>query len=174
MPPTTLPDSLLRLSQDHIDLRLALNVLEGEVDAVAQYHEPDGALLGNSVQYLANFFAGGHHAVEEMIQAALLTRAPADAAKAAEWIGEHSAIVARAGDLTMMVRNLFIDTPKWRVPFCGTARAFIVMKRNHFSGEENSLFPLAVRHLTGEDWREIDAAARTLAYRTSDRAEEFT
>jgi hemerythrin-like domain-containing protein len=165
VPPTTLPDCLLRLSQDHIDLRLALNVLEGEVDAVAQYHEPDGEVLGNSVQYFANFLAGSHHPVEELIQTALTTRAPADAAQAAKGIDQHDALVARVGDLTLVVRNLFIDTPKWRVPFCATARAFIVMKRDHIRGEENGLFPLAVKHLTGEDWRELDGAARALAAR---------
>lgn len=165
MPPPELPDPLIRLSQDHIDLRLALNVLEGEVDAVAQYHEPDGELLGNSVQYFANFLAGNHHPVEELIQTALMSRAPADAAQTAKGIDQHDAIVARVGDLTLMVRNLFIDTPKWRVPFCATARAFIVMKRDHIRGEENGLFPLAVKHLTSQDWQKIGIAARALAAR---------
>lgn len=160
---TALPESLARLCREHIDLRAALNVLEAEVDAVAQYHAPDGDLLGNSVQYFANFPAARHHPVEEMIEAALANRAPQAAAEAGEFVSQHGALVERVGELSLMVRNLFIDTPKWRVPFCATARAFIVMKRDHIRGEENTLFRLAIKHLDAEDWREIDSAARALA-----------
>lgn len=159
---TTPPDCLVRLSQDHIDLRLALNLLEGEVNAVAQYHDPDGELLGGSAQYFANFPAGCHHPIEDMILAALTARAPRAAEQAKGHVAQHRAIEERVGELAMMVRNLFIDTPKWRLPFCATARAFIVMKRDHIRAEERTLFRLALEHLTQEEWRDLDRAARDL------------
>lgn len=153
------PNSIDRLSQDHIDMRMALNMLEREVASVAQYHAPDAALIGGAVQYFANFPARCHQPIEEMLFDVLKTRAP-DAARDADSTGEHAELVERIGEFAMMARNLFMDAPKWRVPFCATARSFIVKKREHIRFEEKTLFRAALEHLKPEDWSAIDRAAR--------------
>lgn len=141
-------------------MRMALTMLEREVDAVAQYHEPDADLLGGCAQYFADFPAHRHHPVEDMLHDLLSSRAPKTAAQVAK-IREHGEIVAQIGELAMMTRNLFIDTPKWRIPFCVTARRFIVLKRDHIR-EEEKLHRLALEHLLPEDWRAIDRAAQAV------------
>ncbi len=158
MTATAFPDSINRLSQDHIDMRLALNMLEREVASVAQYHAPDGDVIGGACQYFANFPARCHHPIEEMLFDILQSRAP-EAAKRASAPAQHGKIVALIGELALMARNLFIDPPKWRVPFCATARSFIVLKREHIRAEETTLFSLALEHLKPEDWYAIDHAA---------------
>lgn len=160
MTKTTLPDSIGRLSQDHIDMRMALNMLEREVDAVAQYHDPDGDLLGGAAQYFATFPQQCHHPIEELIHDVLSSRAP-DAATQAMAVKDHDSIEERVGEFALMTRNLFIDAPKWRVPFCSTARGFITAKRDHIRDEERLLFRLALEHLQPEDWLAIDRATRT-------------
>lgn len=154
-----LPDSLSRLAQDHVDMRLALNVLEREVDAVAQYHEADSDVLGGGVQYFAKFPARCHHPIEDAIHKALSARTPA-AAERAVCTTRHDQLVERIGEFAMMMRNLFLDAPRWRVPFCTTARAFIVLKRGHIREEENIFFRLALENLLPEDWAAIDLASQ--------------
>jgi branched-chain amino acid transport system ATP-binding protein len=158
MSTTAFPDSLRRLSQDHVDMRAALSMLEQEVDSVAQYHAPESDLLGSAVQYFATFPARCHHPVEEMIHGALKARSPLAAAQAAG-ITQHERIIERIGDLAMMTRNLFLDAPKWRVPFCAAARGFITLKRDHIRDEEKNLFRLGVEHLSADEWHEIERAA---------------
>jgi hemerythrin-like domain-containing protein len=153
------PNTIRRLTQDHIDMRMALSTLEREVDSIAQYHEPDAVLLGGAMQYFANFPARCHHPVEEMIYAALKARSPLAAVRAG-CVEQHARIVEYIGELSMTTRNLFLETPKWRVPFCGTARNFITLKRDHIRDEERNLFRLSVEHLSAEEWQEIDRAAR--------------
>lgn len=156
---TSFPEAIGCLSHDHIEMRMALNMLEREVNAVAEYHEPDSDALGGGVQYFAKYPARCHHPIEEMIHAALKARAP-EIADAIPSVGQHEKIVERIGEFAMMMRNLFLDAPKWRVPFCATARSFITLKRDHIREEEKVLFPAAQEHLTAEDWLEIDRAAR--------------
>jgi hemerythrin-like domain-containing protein len=129
------------------------------VDAVAQYHEADSEILGGGMQYFAKFPASCHHPVEDAIYGALKVRAPAAAEKAG-CVGKHERIVEQVGEFAMMTRNLFLDAPKWRVPFCATARGFITLKREHIREEEKVFFPLALDHLTAEDWAAVDRGAR--------------
>ncbi len=156
---TAFPASINRLSQDHIEMRMALTTLEHEVASVAQYHPPDGALIGGAVQYFANFPARCHQPIEQMLFDALQRRAPAAAKEAAD-PAEHDRIIASADETASMARNLFLDPPKWRAPFCATARNFIILKREHIRGEEKTLFRLACEHLAPEDWTAIERAAR--------------
>lgn len=155
---TALPDSITRLSQDHIAMRMALTMLEREVAAVAQYHAPDGEVIGGAVHYFAHFPSLCHHPIEQMLFDMLQGRAP-EAAKAATNPGQHVKVVELVGELALMTRNLFLDPPKWRVPFCATARAFTTLKREHINSEEKTLFRFALDHLTAEDWFAIDRAA---------------
>jgi hemerythrin-like domain-containing protein len=155
---TALPDSIARLSQDHIDMRVALKMLEREVASVAQYHPPDAVLIGGAVQFFAHFPARCHHPIEHMLFDVLASRAP-EAATRVTYPAQHAKIIENIGELALMARNLFLDPPQWRVPFCATARAFIVQKRDHINGEEKTLFPLALEHLRPEDWFAIDHAA---------------
>lgn len=158
MTATVFPDTINRLSQDHIDMRMALNMLEREVASVAQYHPPDGEVIGSAVQYFANFPARCHHPIEDMLFDLLKARAPEKAQESA-LTTQHHKIDEMIGELALMARNLFLDPPKWRVPFCATARAFIVQKRDHIRAEETTLFRLALDHLKQEDWNAIDHAA---------------
>ncbi len=133
-------------------------MLEREVESVAQYHEPDPLLLGGCVQYFVDVPARRHHPIEKMIHDLLRARAP-DAVDAAANAREHETLVAQAGELAMMTRNLFLDTPKWRVPFCATARRFVVLKREHIRAEEK-LHRVAIAHLLPEDWLAVERAAQ--------------
>jgi hemerythrin-like domain-containing protein len=150
-------------------MRTALSMLEREVDSVAQYHAPDSDLLGGAVQYFATFPARCHHPVEEMIYGALKAHSPLAAAQAAA-VTQHERIVERVGELAMMTRNLFLDAPRWRVPFCATARGFITLKRDHIRDEEKNLFHLGVEHLSADEWREIERAAHEAQARWSGQA----
>jgi len=163
------PTSIGRLFQDHIDLRLALTAFEQEVDAVAQYHAPDPVLLGAAAQYFVRFPARCHHPIEDMVYEALKARAP-DAAELAASVKQHGDLDTRAGDLALLTRNLFLETPKWRVPYCAAARSYIVLKREHIREEEKVLFRLARIHLADEDWRPIDAISQEVHARWTEDA----
>ncbi len=160
------PNAISRLTQDHIDMRMALSMLEREVDSIAQYHEPDAVLLDGAMQYFANFPARCHHPVEEMIFRALKARSPLAAVRAG-CVAQHARIVEYIGELTMMTRNLFLETPKWRVPFCGTARNFITLKRDHIRDEEKNLFRLSAELLSADEWQEIDRSSNDVHGRWS-------
>jgi hemerythrin-like domain-containing protein len=129
------------------------------VESVAQYHEPDPNLLSGGVQYFANFPARCHHPIEEMIYDVLKARSPL-AAKQAICVTQHERIIEQIGELAMMTRNLFLDAPKWRVPFCATARRFITLKRDHIREEEKVLFRIALEYLSADDWRAVDETGR--------------
>ncbi|MGE4064597.1 MAG: hemerythrin domain-containing protein [Rhodospirillaceae bacterium] len=156
---THYPEALRRLAQDHIDIRLALNALEREVNSVAQYHEANSDVLGRGVQYFAHFPKSYHHPIEESLVTKLKLRAPEAAARGGG-VAQHERIVEGIGELAMMMRNLFLDPPKWRLPFCASARSFITLKRDHMRDEETVVFRLALEHLAEEDWTEIDQASQ--------------
>ncbi len=162
-----IPPAINRLSQDHIDMRMALAMLEREVAAVAQYHDPDADLLGGCAQYFADVPAHRNRPIADMIHGLLTARAPKIAALASN-VAEREELVAQTGELAMMTRNLFIDPPKWRIPFCATARRFIALKRDHIR-EEEKLHRLALEHLRPEDWRTVDRAAQTANAAWNDR-----
>lgn len=152
-------------------MRMALNMLEREVDAVAQYHDADTDVLGGAVQYFAHFPSRRHHPIEDMIRDMLTSRAP-EATAQIRGVSPHTQLEECIGELALMTRNLFIDAPKWRVPFCATARAFITLKRDHIREEERLLFRIALDHLTPEDWLAVDRAARTANAAWNDQAND--
>lgn len=157
-----LPDTLARLSKDHIAFRRALNVLERQVNAAGQYHELDFDVLNGVVTYFRDFPGRFHHPVEHLIYAALKKRAPEVEAEIEATEEEHGRIGQELAVFAEAVRRILAEAEISRQAFCKAAHDFIDFERRHIRGEEGSLFYLAVERLTPEDWRDVDQHARAL------------
>lgn len=157
-----LPDALERLSQEHIDMRVMLSQIEREIEVIAQYRDPDAETIPRAIRYFVDYPAQRHHPVENMIFEFLKTRVPEDLG-GIDCIADHADLELRIGEFALMTRNLFLDPPKWRMPFCETGRNFVTAKRRHIRAEETYLFPLSLQHLTEENWVTVENLARRAA-----------
>jgi len=159
---TVLSDTLRRLSEDHISFRRLLNVLSRQIDAIAQYRDPDFDVLDGVIAYFGEYSGRFHHPVEHLIYTALKERIPA-VADGIEFIEkEHRRIAHELAEFASAVESVRADVEVSRVAFCAAGRKFIGFEREHIRGEETSLFYLAISKLLPADWLVIDTEMRRL------------
>lgn len=158
--PYALPDALSRLSLDHTAFRRALNVLDRQVNAIAQFRAPDFDILNGLLRYLGEYPANYHHPVEDEIYNALKMRSAERAFEVSQIEREHSQVADKHERFAEAVAQVLADAEVSRKAFCQTARDFIAAERRHIRREEGLFFSYALEHLTPEDWENIDSNLR--------------
>jgi hemerythrin-like domain-containing protein len=150
------------LVQEHRNIARLLDLLEKQLDLFAKAAKPDYDLMLQIVEYFRSFPDLYHHPKEDLVFRRLAKRQPEVAAKFGDLEAEHRHCSDRLGDFAqaVVVTLLQAKTPK---TFVGIARDFIDNERRHMAAEEKELFPAAIRHLTDEDWVEIDARSARFA-----------
>jgi hemerythrin-like domain-containing protein len=148
---------LRKLRAEHDDLAKMLDVMEQEVEAYRQTGRLNGDILGDVLDYCRGYAALCHHPKEDLIYRKLrLASDPAAIDPVGDLDAEHEALVAVIDALEAAFDNLLPDPEVGRGRFVGVARSFLERHRHHMRVEEDELFPIAARCLSGEDWAEID------------------
>ena len=161
------PDVLGRLSLDHLAFRRALNILDRQVAAIAQYKAPDFDILAGLLRYLGEYPANFHHPIEEEIYNALKVRSAEQALEVSEIEREHQDLAAKLERFADAVSAMSADAEISRKAFCEIARSFIAGERLHIRREEGLFYAYALEHLTPEDWEKIDSNWRRALSRAS-------
>jgi hemerythrin-like domain-containing protein len=155
-------DALAKLSNDHIAFRRTLNVLERQVNAIAEGKSPNFDILKGVLAYLSVYPRHFHHPIESLIYSALKMRAPEVTVAVAGIEEEHAKIAADLDAFAAAVDAVMADAEVSRINFCRICRDLITRERSHIRREERNFFSLALSILGPEDWLHIDQDARRL------------
>ncbi|MEC8318709.1 MAG: hemerythrin domain-containing protein [Pseudomonadota bacterium] len=146
------------LKRDHVNHRRLLDIFARQIDRVAKVQAPDYDIVEGVIEYFTTYSLRVHHPKEEMLIAAIAARDPAAAEALTGLIAEHHDFHQRIEAFGAQVRGVLGEGTVMmeRDAFTEMAYDFIDRERRHMSFEDMHLFPAARRHLTAEDWRELE------------------
>ena len=120
---------------------------------------PEFEVFRAMIYYIDQFPERMHHPKEDQyLFARLEQRAPQAKALIDELRAEHVAGAQLIRDLEQTLIGLEVGWQGAAAAFRGAVDAYAEFHWKHMRKEEQQLLPLAERHLTPDDWREIDAA----------------
>lgn len=144
------------LRSEHQNMTRVLGLLEHQVALFEEAGQPDYELIGQIIDYFRRFPDLYHHPKEEVVLARLRERAPDQAERIGDLEGDHEGCSDNLQNLARVVVRVLMGAEVSREAFVRLAREFIDNERNHMKGEEEVFFPIALEHLTPEDWQAID------------------
>ena len=146
------------LKRDHVKHRRLLDIFARQIDRVAKVQAPDYDIVEGVIEYFTTYSLRVHHPKEEMLIAAIAARDPAAAEALTGLIPEHHDFHQRIEAFGAQVRGVLGEGTVMmeRDAFTEMAYDFIDRERRHMSFEDMHLFPAARRHLTAENWRELE------------------
>lgn len=147
---------LQMLRVEHRDFAKVLDVLEQESESCCSGGSFNDDIIRDVVDYCRAFPELCHHPKEDLLYRRLRTAAPASAIEAlGDLIAEHEALSDLTGELEAAVDNLLSGAGQGRRRFPSVARRFLEQYRRHMKTEEETLFPLALKYLSAEDWQKV-------------------
>ncbi|MCR9278376.1 MAG: hemerythrin domain-containing protein [Pseudomonadaceae bacterium] len=158
------PFLMTQLRRDHRRIGRVLQLLDAQIDALDSAGV-DGIVLRDIVEYLAGYPEAVHHRLEDE----LFDRLVNSGLKPSEWalvsrnMSEHSEIYVRtqklAEDIDLILRDVVLPVERLREDLL----AYSDLQHGHMNREEQQLFPMALRLLTDETWRELETQARDMS-----------
>jgi hemerythrin-like domain-containing protein len=149
------------LRAEHRDMLALLDMLQKQVEIVAQDHRPDGAVLLEIAEYFASVPDLFHHPKEDLI----LRRLAALDQEASKLL-RHLEVEHEDGgrELKRFLRavvRLLMEPDVDPERFLSAALAFMDIERRHIAWEEASFFPVVEAAFGSEDWTEIDSGLQS-------------
>ena len=121
--------------------------------------QPEFAVFHAMIYYIDAFPERMHHPKEDdFLFARLALRAPEAIRLIQELRAEHIAGARMIRDLEAALLDFEVNGQLALPKFAEAAEAYARFHWDHMSKEEKVLLPLAERHLTRDDWRQIDDA----------------
>jgi len=149
------------IQREHRALAAVVHTLDHVLEEVkAGALEPDFELFENILTYVTDFPDRYHHPKEDDFLFAALSKRDPGARKVIHDLKEqHKDGERQMADLRWKLEDWKKD-PKGGGfdAFYAAAKAYIEGQRKHMGMEEQKVIPAARKHLTENDWREIDAA----------------
>ena len=148
------------IEQEHRSLAAVLHGLLYVVREIRYVGSgPDFVLIGSMVHYLDAFQERFHHPKEEAYLFKLLrARSPGAAPLLDRLKQEHETGTVKLRALQEAQTRYQQGGPAEFPEFAALVTDYAAFHWGHMRLEENDLLPLAERHLTDADWKEIDAA----------------
>jgi branched-chain amino acid transport system ATP-binding protein len=128
-------------------------------DIAERGNEPDFRVLDAMVYYIDTFPERFHHPKEDRYLFRILRLRCAEAAPLLDRLEtEHRAGNEKVRSLEQALARYHAGGSPEFSNFRAAVEAYAQFHWDHMRAEENDVLPLAQKHLTTEDWREIDAA----------------
>ena len=146
---------LEELHRDHVNVVTLMAAANHELHSIEADQTADYELLEDVMRYLTAYSDVHHHPNEDVMFDALVERAPETAKQidAIEYEHEH---LAAQGRLFLESLEAHRDEAILaRGELVRRGRAYFEALQKHMSLEESTLFPLAVRTLTPDDWHTV-------------------
>lgn len=148
------------IKQEHLNYLALLQCLGHLADEASESRSPpDLPLFHSIIDYIESFLNRFHHPKEDdYLFRALLMRHPESRPLIERLQQEH----AEGDELLLDLKNA-LDAcegdgdPNW-IGFADAVGRYREHQYNHMRSEEMEALPLARKHLSAEDWQEIDAA----------------
>ena len=151
-------EAVRKLREEHANLAKLLDVLERQLVVLDDGGTPDYGIIQSILDYFLSYPDMCHHPKEDLVFRKLRERDAAAAAIVGDILADHEGLAA-------VVRN-FVSTAVHRMRdddelpgewLAIMAREFLHSYRYHIEEEETHFFPVALKHLTPEDWADIDS-----------------
>ncbi len=149
---TTLP----RLRQDHQNVALVLELIEGQVESVAKGGDLNFNLIEAAVLYFQRYFTLFHQPKEDIIFGHLVGHVGDYSQNIFPLLDDHRELEGRIDILVGAVRALNSGDQASRDDLCQATRNFVERQREHLGAEEKFFYPEAERLLTAQQWAEVD------------------
>jgi len=151
-----MPTLIERLLAEHVTLKRLVRLLAGEMSLRADPYAPDIALLVDALYYLTHFPDVSHHMLEDRIVERLLEKQALPASFGHEVEAQHAALFRQGRellqDLEAAVREENMSQELVEIHI----REYAQLLQRNMDVEEAILFPAAVRHLDGDDFRALE------------------
>ena len=155
--------SLDIIHEEHRALAAMLSGMNALVAGIeAGRLKPDFDLLADMIRYIDEVPEVVHHPKEDQYLFSKLRLRSTEALQYIEQLEmEHLQGEARIGVLRSALETYRKAGEPGFGGFKMALATYLEQEWRHMNSEENHIFPLARKHLTDEDWREIDAAFLT-------------
>ena len=142
-----------RLEIDHCQLLRKINFLETQYLDMCRGVEPDYSLMRNIIVYIQEYPEQMHHPLEDMIFSVLLERVD-EADIVQKLMSEHTQLEV----VTRQLRDSLEAMSSGKVSADKLKKQlseFLVGQRQHIFTEETQAYPLVKKHLTEQDWKQL-------------------
>lgn len=146
------------LRDDHRNMARLYDLIGRELRVFKTGEHPDYDLVKKIVDYCIDYPDKYHHPMEDLVFQRLTARHPAGAGTVGPLDDEHKKLAAFATRFSAALGNVLEDEQLPRDWFLEVANDFLSFSRRHMQMEEVLFFPTARKHLTAQDWAEIEAA----------------
>ncbi|MEP4380079.1 MAG: hemerythrin domain-containing protein [Alphaproteobacteria bacterium] len=152
-----MPDILQILADDHANMRALMQLLESEVDKMAEGGHADVDTISAVAAYMLEYPDRFHHPVEDLLIQGLQAAGAVPASSVEALETEHARISRLARELHDAAVAVAAEQPMRRDAFVECARRYIVALRRHMDIEDSDFFPRAEESLSAEDRAAIAA-----------------
>ena len=152
-----------QLSDDHKNMARLYDLIGRELKVFKTGELPDYELVNNILDYCLAYPDQCHHPKEDLVFRKLQARDPSTADVIGDLAKEHEKLAAFTRRFSTALGNVLEDEQLPRDWFIDLANDFLSFSRRHMQMEEVLFFPAARKHLTRQDWAELeDAIAKRL------------
>ena len=157
------PRILEELRSEHRTMRKLLEMLQRQIELVADDRPPNGDLLLEITEYFRSYPDLFHHPKEELILRRVADRNPAALDTLVVLEEAHEDSSRELGRFSRAVVRLLIEPQEAEDRFLSAALAFVESERRQMAWEDEQLFTLAEQSLNDNDWSQIEASLTSLA-----------
>ncbi len=145
-----------QLLYEHIRMRRVGRVLERQLDIAARCEEPDFILLIRALDYLRGLPARLHHSREDRLFERLRT-VDTNLARELEMLRAQHQEIYQLEDTLQELAVAAAKGGQAAYPrLLEAGRDYLRIRKSHSQLEERSVFPVAARKLTPEDWQLLE------------------
>lgn len=152
-----MPDIMQILADDHANMRALMQLLETEVDKMADGGQADVDMISAVAAYLLEYPDRFHHPVEDLLIQGMQAAGAVPGSSVEALETEHTRISGLAGELHDAAVAIAAEQPMRRDAFVECARRYITALRRHMDIEDTDFFPRAEEVLSAEDRAAITA-----------------
>lgn len=149
--------AITMLRAEHQVMGKLLGLLGEQIDRFENAEPADYELMKEIIDYFLTVPDLYHHPKEDLIYARMLRRGGAQVEGMHDLPSEHERGSERLHAFSRALISVMLEREFPRDRFVELARGFLDNEARHMKGEEAEFFPAALKHLSDEDWAEIDA-----------------
>jgi len=157
-----MPSLLQVLKEDHSNLAILLDILEGEMGRLGQGDRVDFEILEAILGYLQRYGDQCHHPKENLIYARLRKRDGEEAKESSLIQKEHKSLAQMTDEALREVREILSGIAQPDPNLSSRLAEFLAAYRAHIAAEDEHFFPTAEKALTLQDWATIESDAAAL------------
>lgn len=145
-----------QLHVDHINTAKMLNILQQQLDLLAQGDDIDYGVMLDIMTYMTQYPDLYHHPKEDLLFEKMLERDKNTQVLVEELGFEHRSIIRSGIVFLEALRGAAVDILQRRDKIVEEGRIYIQRQQQHMNKEEGEVFPKLTETLNSADWEALD------------------